>query len=110
MENQIDQAAKGEILIYKSSRNEVTIDVRLEKESVWLSLNQIASLFETDKSGISTHINNIYKSNELDLDSTVAKIATVQTEGKRKVTRDIAESAPKEKETMINIIQHLIVD
>jgi len=52
-------------------------------------LQQIANLFETDKSGISRHIKNVYKTKELERRATVAKIATVQKEGGRKITRDI---------------------
>ena len=80
---------KGEIIIYQTSKKEVELKVRLEKESLWLNLNQIASLFNTDKSGISRHIMNIYQSKELDKEATVAKIATVQEEGKRVVRRDV---------------------
>ncbi|PKL72031.1 virulence factor [Candidatus Kuenenbacteria bacterium HGW-Kuenenbacteria-1] len=85
--NQIQN--KGEIIIYQTSKKEVDIKVRLEKETVWLTLNQIAFLFETDKSGISRHIKNVYQSGELEQNSTVAKIATVQIEGNRKIERDI---------------------
>ena len=80
---------KGEIVIYQSSNKRIKIDVKLDQETVWLSLNQIAEVFNTDKSGISRHIRNIYKSGELDKNSTVAKIATVQIEGKRKIERNI---------------------
>lgn len=83
------QFNKGEIVIYKPQRGGVELKVKLEKESVWLSLNQIAALFETDKSGISRHIGNIYESKELSKTSTVAKIATVQEEGGRIIKRDI---------------------
>ena len=89
MKKEIINNKKGEIVIYQVSKNETKIEVKLEQETAWLSLNQIASLFETDKSGISRHIRNIFKSNELNKNSTVAKIATVQTEGKRKITRHI---------------------
>ena len=65
------------------------IDVRLENETVWLTQAQMAELFETDRTSIVRHINNIYKVDELDRDSTCAKIAQVQTEGKRKVKRTI---------------------
>ncbi|GAB6888698.1 RhuM family protein [Desulfothermus okinawensis JCM 13304] len=65
------------------------IEVQLKEETIWLNLNQIALLFEKDKSVISRHIKNIFKTEELDRDSTVAKFATVQTEGKRKVKRTI---------------------
>ena len=68
---------KGEIIIYKTSKNEVSLDVRLEEETVWLNLNQLGILFDTDKSGISRHIKNIYKDGELDKKATVAIFATV---------------------------------
>jgi len=56
-----------------------------EHETIWASLDQIAKLFGRDKSGISRHIKNIFSSGELDENSVVAKIATVQTEGKREI-------------------------
>ncbi len=62
---------------------------RLIQESVWLALNQIADLFQRDKSVISKHIKNIFDTGELDPARTVAKFATVQTEGVRSVTREI---------------------
>ncbi|MEK9161217.1 MAG: virulence protein RhuM/Fic/DOC family protein [Patescibacteria group bacterium] len=80
---------KGEIIIYKTSKNEVALDVRLEKDTVWLNLNQIARIFDTDKSGISRHIKNIYQNGELEQNSTVAKIATVQKEGGRDIKRNV---------------------
>lgn len=80
---------KGEIVIYKTAKNEVELRVRFEKETVWLNLNQIAHLFDTDKSGISRHVKNVYQSGELNADSTVAKITTVQKEGKREIKRSI---------------------
>lgn len=79
---------KGKIEIYKNKKG-IELKVHLKNETIWLSLNQIAELFNTDKSGISRHISNIYKSEELNKNSTVAKIATVQKEGKRKVEREI---------------------
>jgi death-on-curing family protein len=77
------------IELYKSSNGETQIEVKFEKDSVWLSLNQIAELFGRDKSVISRHLKNIYNEVELDFNSTVAKNATVQKEGKRRITRDI---------------------
>ena len=65
------------------------IEVQLKEETIWLNLNQIATLFGKDKSVISRHIRNIFESGELDRNSTVAKFATVQIEGKRKVKRTI---------------------
>lgn len=77
------------IELYKSSNGETQVEVRFENESVWLSLKQISDLFGRDKSVISRHLKNIYTELELDYNSTVAKNATVQTEGKRNITREI---------------------
>ncbi|KKQ55627.1 MAG: death-on-curing family protein [Parcubacteria group bacterium GW2011_GWA2_38_13] len=79
---------KGEVIIYKA-KDGPKLDVRLNMDTVWLNLNQIADLFDTDKSGISRHIKNIYQTGELKENATVAKIATAQSEGGRKITRDI---------------------
>jgi prophage maintenance system killer protein len=79
----------GEIVIYQTLDGSTNLEVKLENESVWLSLNQIAELFERDKSVISRHIRNIYKEQELERISTVAKNATVQNENDREVIRDI---------------------
>lgn len=80
---------KKEIIIYQTKEGKIEFRGDLEKETVWGSLNQIANLFVRDKSVISRHIKNIYKTKELKKDSTVAKIATVQIEGKRKTKREI---------------------
>ena len=58
-------------------------------QTVWLSLDQMAKLFQRDKSTISRHIKNIFSEGELRQEATVAKFATVQTEGNRSVSRDI---------------------
>lgn len=79
----------SEIKIYKTPEGKTSIEVKLEKDTVWLSLNQMSKLFERDKSVISRHINNIYKEGELERSSTVAKIATVQKEGEREIIRNI---------------------
>ena len=81
---------KGQILLYKTPDGESRIEVRLQNETVWLSLDQMAELFQRNKSTISRHIKNVFEEGELQPDATVAFFATVQTEGKRKVERDIA--------------------
>lgn len=63
----------GEIILYQSQDGATVVDVKLEQETVWLSLNQMAELFDRDKSVISRHISKIYSEKELDYDSTVAK-------------------------------------
>ncbi|HNK91000.1 MAG TPA: virulence protein RhuM/Fic/DOC family protein [Chitinophagales bacterium] len=78
----------SEIQIFKTEKG-TEIEVQFDNESFWLSLNEIATLFERDKSVISRHLKNIYKERELDERATVAKNATVQTEGGRKVEREI---------------------
>ncbi len=79
----------GEVVVYEAPGGEVRVDVRLERETVWLSLGQIAELFGRDRSVISRHLRNVFGSGELDRESTVAKNATVQREGDRKIARDI---------------------
>ena len=74
----------NEIVIYQPDEI-VNLEVRVENESVWLTLNQIAMLFGRDKSVISRHINNIFKEKELSKISTVAKNATVQMENGRSI-------------------------
>ena len=80
---------ENQIVIYQTDNGQTAIDVRLENETVWLTQAQMAELFQTDRTSIVRHINNIYKSEELDRVSTCAKIAQVQTEGGRQVTRNI---------------------
>ena len=80
---------KNEIILYQSDELPEHIEVRLGDDTVWLSLNQIAQLFNRDKSVISRHLSNIYKEGELDQEATVAKNATVQVEAGRRVKREI---------------------
>ena len=63
---------KGQILLYQTPDGESRIEVRLEGETVWLSLDQMAELFQRNKSTISRHIKNVYEEGELNADSTVA--------------------------------------
>ena len=70
------------IEIYQLEDGKTEIKVQFDKETVWLNLNQIVDLFERDKSVISRHINNVFKENELDRNSVVAKNATTALDGK----------------------------
>jgi len=72
----------GELLLYQTEDGQSRVEVRFVKESVWLSLNQMAELFQRDKSVISRHISNIFEEGELLQDSVVAKIATTAADGK----------------------------
>lgn len=80
---------QGFILFYKSEDGNTELNVRLEKDTVWLTQSQMANLFGVDRTVIVRHIRNIYKSEELYEDATCAKNAQVQEEGGRKVRRTI---------------------
>lgn len=77
------------IIMYTTEDGLTKIEVTFDEDTVWLSLEQMAELFQRDKSTISRHIKNIFSEGELRRDSTVAKYATVQMEGNRSVSRDI---------------------
>ena len=77
------------IIMYTTEDGLTKIEVTFDEDTVWLSLDQMAELFQRDKSTISRHIKNIFTEGELRPEATVAKFATVQTEGNRQVTRDI---------------------
>ena len=77
------------MLIYQSADGKIKIDVRFRNETVWLSLDQMATLFGRDKSTISRHVKNVFEEGELPTEATVANFATVQVEGNREVTRNI---------------------
>ena len=81
---------RGEIVIYQTEDGLAKLDVKMRGETVWLSLDQMALLFGRDKSTISRHIRNVFAEGELSEAATVANFATVQTEGGREVSRDIA--------------------
>ena len=70
------------IAIYQSADGKMQIDVHLQEQTIWLSLDQISSLFQKDKSTISRHIKNVFLSEELDKESVVAKFATTAKDGK----------------------------
>ena len=84
-----ENLTKGDLIIYEDENDKIEIEAFLYNETIWLPLNKIAELFEKDKSVISRHISNIFEEQELDKDSTIANFATVQTEGTRKVNRNI---------------------
>lgn len=89
MTNLPETQSNSEIILYQTEDGQTRIQVRLQNETVWMSLNQMAELFQRDKSVISRHIRNIFTEGELRSESTVAKFATVQSEGSRQVTRDV---------------------
>lgn len=80
---------ESEILIYQSPDGNTKVDVKLEGETVWLTLNQLAELFQKAKSTVSEHISNVFEEGELTEEATVRNFRTVQMEGARTVTRDV---------------------
>ena len=81
---------KGQFLLYQTPDGDSQIEVKLQNDTVWLSLDQMAELFQRNKSTISRHIKNVLEDGELQEEATIANFATVQNEGIRKVERVIA--------------------
>lgn len=79
----------NQIEIYRSQNGSVQLNVKLENETVWLTQSQMADLFGVDRTSIVRHIRNIYKSEELEENSTCAKNAQVRIEGERQIVREI---------------------
>jgi hypothetical protein len=73
---------ENNIILFKTNDEKISVDVRFCEETVWLTLDQMAVLFERDKSTISRHIKNIFDEMELRRDSVVANFATTATDGK----------------------------
>ena len=80
---------EAEVLLYEAEDGRPHIEVRFDGETAWLSLGQMAALFQRDKSVISRHIKNVFDEGELLRAATVARSATVQREGGRAVTREV---------------------
>lgn len=87
MENEFK---KGEIVIYTSEDGTVSLDTKLENETIWLTQKQMAELFGVKIPAINKHLNNIYNECELNKDSTVSILEIVQKEGNRDILRNIA--------------------
>lgn len=86
----MSQQDKGQIILYQTADGENKIEVTLADDTVWLTIDQMAELFQRNKSTISRHIKNVLESGELQEIRTVAFFATVQNEGNRLVERNIA--------------------
>jgi len=84
----MNEADKGQILLYQTPDGESRIEVRLQGETVWLNLDQMAELFQRNKSTISRHIKNVFEEGELRQETTVAKFATVVNRGIRGEVED----------------------
>jgi hypothetical protein len=110
------------IQIYQSPDGETRVDVRFELESIWLTQAQMGQVFDTTPENVLMHLKNIYKTGELQSDATAKDFLVVRTEGKRRVKRNlndtglaaltllVAESDPKQKETLIKLIMNLLCE
>ena len=85
-----EQQNNGNIILYQTEDGKSRIEVTLCNDTVWLTTDQMAELFQRNKSTISRHIKNVFEDGELNPDSTVAFFATVQNEGNRSVERNLA--------------------
>ena len=85
----MERATNSSLILYTTEDGLTKIEATFDRDTVWLSIDQMADLFQRNKSTISRHIGNIYKEGELDKAATVAKFATVQMEGERQVERQI---------------------
>jgi len=84
-----DTQSKGEIVIYKSEDGNVSFDVKLENETIWLTQDTMAKLFDTTVPNINMHIKNIYEEEELEENRTIKDFLIVRKEGNRSVSRNI---------------------
>jgi hypothetical protein len=71
------------IIIYTSYDGKIKVDANIENETIWMSQDNIANLFDTTKNNISMHLKNIFNENELNKESVVKKILTTATDGKK---------------------------
>lgn len=79
----------GHIVVYETEDGETRIDVRFDRETVWLTQGQMAELFETSTNNVSFHLNNIVSAQELEREATTKESLVVRTEGSRQVQRTL---------------------
>jgi hypothetical protein len=80
---------KGEIIIYQTPEGKTELEVKLDRDTLWLSQRQMSLLFEKDTDTIGLHLRNIYKEGELEESATTEESSVVQKEGNRRVRRTI---------------------
>jgi hypothetical protein len=85
----MDKKPQSQLILYQTEDGQTQIQVVMQGDTVWLIQKEMAELFQRDKSVISRHINNVFREGELPPAATVAKIATVQQEGERIITREV---------------------
>src|SRR5688572_7428596 len=85
----LPESAKSQFLIYQTEDGRTKIDVRFEGETVWLTQQHMAELFQTTQQNISLHLQNVYQEGELELEATHKEYLLVRKEGKREVRRHV---------------------
>jgi len=78
---------RGEIIFYQAPDGSVALDVRLERESIWLNQKQMSLLFDKDTDTIGFHLRNVFQEGELEEQATTEDFSVVQTEGRRQIQR-----------------------
>ncbi|MCY4459368.1 MAG: virulence RhuM family protein [Albidovulum sp.] len=82
-----DNVAGGEIEVYEDADGEVRVDVRLDRETIWLTRRQMAQVFDSTPENVLMHLRNIFASGELEAEATAKEFLAVRTEGRRRVRR-----------------------
>lgn len=105
-----ENSSASRIVLFESSDGEVTLDVKTDKETVWLTQEQMSLLFVTTKQNISLHIRNSFSEGELIEESVVKESLTTARDGKKYRTKAymIAESKPEEKEAMVSLVMNFL--
>lgn len=83
------EAPGGEIIVYEAADGGVRVDVRLDRDTVWLSQEQMGRLFRRGRSFITKHLRNVFREGNLDPGETCAKLAHVQAAGARAIKREV---------------------
>ena len=79
----------GEVVLYQAPGGDVRLEVRLDRETVWLSQRQMAEIFDTSTDNVGLHLKNVFGEGELDEAATTEEYSVVQTEGRRQVRRQV---------------------
>lgn len=85
MENNFEKQA--EIVLYHTDNSDISVNALIKDETIWITQKAMGEIFGVEKAAISKHLKNIYQENELDEESTVSKMETVQKEGNRDIKR-----------------------
>jgi hypothetical protein len=97
------EKAKGEMLVYQSDDGKIRLDVRLERETLWMTQSDMARLFQCSVDNISLHLKNIYDERELDPSATTEEFLAVRQEGIRQKEEKWGRTRPTSLNARINV-------